>query len=474
MRKRLNTFSKFADSLYPHELEYLLSVQNFNKPRNLSILKQMYQNSTSTHPKPFDTEEDKRTYTYLKNWITETLAKVDVDLFFEWLINTEIKVLTDMIVPSDEAVLLAHLKKMKSTNYNFIRFYELSQYYRDYLLVRSRKKNNNTVLSFLNKHHERYLYLKKINIELDEVTAIIVKKEVFLKEESEVFEQFLKRVFYDETIDGYTRYRAVVRLTIFYYNNRQFDEQYKVYVNLDEMLKTSIFYSRRILANYYANRAMMHSKLNQLAQAEKFGYLSIQSNNSDFLFYLLNLCDVLLKQNKNSEALKLMRKSMPELKRTNNHYYKIGFASYLIRTLLYNAQGDKAVQYSTHYFDAYKKEIFEHRWHLFFREYIRALTSQELYAKVVSLCKRYKLIAKEKDRIERIDYLPIIQSYYFLAAYMENSITKEKLVSSIVKSVQGLMYDKYQSQRINELLDEISSVIPDEIRIIRQEVSLIR
>lgn len=471
MRKKLNTFSQFAQSLYPHELEYLLVVQNFSKPENLNILKQIHRNSTSQTQKPFDANEDKRTYSYLKNWITDTLSKIDVDMFFEWLIATEKKVLTDIIVPNDEVVLLANMKKIETTDYNFIRFYELSQYYRDYLLVRNRKKYNKIVIEFLNKYHDQYHYLKKINQELDEVTAEIVKKEVFLKNESETFEKFLKNVYYDESLDGYTRYRAVVRLTIFYYNNRQFEEQYKVYVHLDEMLKTPLFYSRRILANYYANRAMMHSKLNQLSQAEKFGYLSIQSNNSDYLFYLINLCGVLLKEGKNAEALKLMRKSMPELKNTNNNYYKIGFASYLIRTLIYNGQGDRAVEYATHYFDAHKKEIFEHRWHLFLREYIHALIIQEKYTKVISLCKRYKLIAKEKNRIERIDYLPIIQSYYYLAEFMENVISEGKLISNIIKITRDLMLDKYQSQRIGELLDEIAPVIPEEIKIIRRELS---
>jgi len=71
-----------------------------------------------------------------------------------------------------------------------------------------------------------------------------------------------------------------------------------VYQQLDNLFKTPLFYSKRLLANYYANRAMMHSKLNELTQAEKYGYLSIRNKNSDYLFYLINLCGVLLKQGK--------------------------------------------------------------------------------------------------------------------------------------------------------------------------------
>ncbi len=472
MREKLNTFTLFAEALYPHELEYLLSIQNFDKPENLRILKQIHHNTTSTDQRAYDTKEDKRTYSYLKNWITYSLEKIDVDLFFQWLIATETKVLTDLIAPEDETQLLGFIKKMETTDYNFIRFYELVQYYRDYLLVRNRKKNIETVIEFLNRCKEHYHKLKNINLKLDELTAQIVQEKVFNPIESKAFEEYLKKIYFDETFDGYTRYRAVVRLTIFYYNNRQFDEQHQVYLHLDELLKTPLFYSKRILANYYANRAMMHQKRNQLQQAERFAYLSIQNRNSDYLFYLINLCGVLLKEGKNAEALNLMRQSIPELKNTNNNYYKIGFASYYIRTLIYNGIEQKAVDYATQYFDAYKKEIFEYRWHLFMREYIHALVVAEKYAKVLALCKRYKLIAKEKLRMERIDYLPIIQAYYYLAEYMENMITQEKLVQSITKTVHHAMSGKYQSQRINELLDELEPLIPDAIKVIRAELSI--
>ena len=117
-----------------------MAVQNFSKPLNLKILRQIYYNNTSSgkQRKSFDETIDKRTYAYLKNWITETLLKIDVDYFFDWLIETEKKILTDVIVPSDEAVILSNMNKMQPTNYNYIRFYELLQYYRDYLMVRNR------------------------------------------------------------------------------------------------------------------------------------------------------------------------------------------------------------------------------------------------------------------------------------------------------------------------------------------------
>ena len=83
-----------------------------------------------------------------------------------------------------------------------------------------------------------------------------------------------------------------------------------------------------------------------------------------------------------------------------------------------------------------------------------------------------KLLTKEKHRIERIDYLPIIQSYYYLAEYMESIISKEKLISSIIKTYTNLMDDNYRSQKINELLSELMPNIPEEIKVIKKSLIL--
>jgi hypothetical protein len=263
----------------------------------------------------------------------------------------------------------------------------------------------------------------------------------------------------------------VVRLTIYFYNNRQFDKLLLVYDHLDLLLKTPIFYSKRILANYYANRAMLHSKLNELQQSAIYGYLSIQNKNSDYLFYLVNLCGVLLKQGKKEEALELMNHSIPELKKTNSYYYKIGFIAFYMKTLVINHQIEKAVNYGSGFFDAYKKEIFEHRWHLFFSSYLQTLIQFEKYSRVLSLCRRYKLVTKEKQFIGKAVYLPIIQWYSLLAEYMEGIITNEKLIASIVKSSQSLVENKYRSRKIMELLEELSGNFPVEIKKIKDELN---
>ena len=475
MRQKLQSFQEFTQSLYPHEIDYLIHFQNFNKEINEKILRQIHYNLTSGRPpKEFDQNIHKRTYSYLKNWIQTTLSKIDIDEHLSWLMETELKVITDKITPEDEAELVANMKTIRPAHYNFIRFYNAIQYYWEYLMVRGQTNNLNIVANFLNENAETYKRLKELNLELNNITDKLVKNEDLKQEEQQEIENFLSETYWNEENDGYTRYRAVVRLTIYFYNRRQFQKLVSIYENLDQVLKTPIFYCKRVLANYYANRAMMHSKLNELEQARKYGYLSIRNKNSDYLFYMVNLCNVLIKQKKKEEAYKMMQSALSTLKQTGNYYYKIGFVSFYIRTLLEINKVNQAIEYASGFFDAFKNEIFEHRWHLFISNYLKALIHGKKYAKALSICRRYKLVTKEKQRMHRADYLPVIQYYSLVLEYQENQISKDKFLAALMKSSQEMMNNAYQTQRINDLLDEIHDYLPEEISELKRKIAVLR
>ena len=214
----------------------------------------------------------------------------------------------------------------------------------------------------------------------------------------------------------------------------------------------------------------MHSKLNELELAAKYGYLSIRQKNSDYLFYLANLCGVLLRSGKFEVALKLMNASIPELKKTNSFYNRIGFVSFYTRTLIYNKMSKNAVSYASTFLDAYKKEIFETRWHLFFSAYLQALLSDEKYSRLLSVARRYNLLTLEKKIIDKTVYMPVLLWYHEVALYMEGKQSKEKLEENIVSSAQTLLVNKYKSGRINELLDNLADSIPVEIAGIRSRI----
>ncbi len=473
MKQKLTKFTDFANSLYPHELDYLLSIQQFATNENLKILNLInYNCKNPLNTLPYDGSLDKRKYSYLKNWIDNKLNDIDVDYYYEWLISIEKQVMTDAIIPDEEKDLLEKTNTTKHTHYYFIRFYELLQHYRDYLLIRVRNQYYIPISEYLENYREKYQLTLEVNKKLNNATIDIIKQHSTTenKTESKHWEKFLKETFLNKNLDGYTRYRAIVRLTFLYYNYREFEKLRSIYETLDKMFKSDVFYSKRILANYYGNRAMMHLKLRELDEAEKYGFLSIRQHNSDYLFYLLNLIGVLLQREKNREAYNLMTESIPELKKTNSYYYKIGFVAFYIRTLLANNMIDKAVSYAETFLDGYKKEILKHRWHLFFSEYIRALFKAEKYSKLLSIVKRYNLVNKEKLFIGKAKYLPIIYWYGTVASYIEGAISEKKLKEIIIKSGQSLIKHKYKSIKINELLDELSGSLPNITKELKREI----
>ena len=473
MRIKLVTFSEFANQLYPHEVDYLLSIQKFSKGINSQILLAIHGNCHNpATAKEFDPKIDKRSYSYIKTWITQSLDKADVDKFYEWLAYTEKQVMIDAITPEEEKQILSYIRIISPSQYFFLRFYELLQYFRDYLLIRVRNQFYKPINDYLQKHEKAYQRSMAINSQLNQAAEEIIRQHETLDAEPIHHSDFLQTTFNDATLDGYTRYRAAVRLTFLYYNYREFENLRVVYDELDRLFKTDVFYSKRLLANYYSNRAMMHSKLNELALAEKFGYLSIRQKNSDYLFYLANLCGVLLRSGKYNIALKLMSSSIPDLKKTNSFYNKIGFASFYIKTLVYNKMGKNAVSYASTFLDAYKKEIFATRWHLFFAAYVQALLSAEKYSRLLAVSKRYNLLALEKKFIDKTVYMPVLLWHNEVALYMEGRQSKEKLEETIYTSASVLLQNKYKAGRINELLDNLSESIPSEIAVIRSRLNL--
>ncbi len=473
MKLKLAAFSEFANQLFPHEADYLLSIQNFTKGVNLQILRVMHHNCHHPEkPREYDPAIDKRTYSYVKKWIFETLDRADVDKFYEWLAYTEKQIMIDAINPEEEKGIHRHLRTITPSEYFFLRFYELLQYYRDYLLIRVRNRIYKPINEYLQKHEAAYHRGMAINVQLNQAAEAIIRQHETLDAEPIHYSDFLKSTFSDSSLDGYTRYRAAVRLTFLYYNYREFENLRGVYEELDSLFKTQVFYSKRILANYYSNRAMMHSKLNELIPAEKFGYLAIRQKNSDYLFYLANLCGVLLRSEQYKKALKLMSASIPELKKTNSFYNKIGFASFYIRTLVYNKMAKEAVSYAATFLEAYKKPIFETRWHLFFSAYLQALLHAEEYSRLVSTAKRHNLLALEKRFIDKTIYMPVLLWYNEVAQYMEGNQTREKLAETILSSAGILLRNKYKAGRINELLNILADFIPDEIAGIRSRLRL--
>lgn len=469
MKHKLVTFSDFANQLYPHEVDYLMSINKFAKEINREILQIIHFNCHNPEKAvPFDTEVDKRTYSYIKNWIVESLEKADVDKFYEWLLRTEKQVMMDAISAEEERQVTAFFKTITPSHYYFLRFYELVEHFRDYLLIRVRNLLYKPTNDYLKQYEKDYLLGQSVNKQLNNAAVEIIRQHENPDADPSSFIDFLNATFFDTSLDGYTRYRAAVRLTFLYYNYRDFEQLRVVYNALDEEFKGDSFYSKRLLANFYSNRAMMHSKLNELGRAEHYGTLSIRQKNSDFLFYIANLCGVLLRSKKYEKAHKLMSQNIPELKNASSFYNKIGFVSFYIRTLVYNNKAKSAVSYGTTFLEAYRKEIFQTRWHLFFGAYLQALLNAEKYSRVIAVAKRYNLISLENKFVGTSVYTPVLLWYYELALYIEGKQSKEMMVESIVTSARKLLTNTYKNNKVIELLENLSHFIPSEIEEVKQ------
>lgn len=461
MKTKLKKFTAFAAEILPHEADYLTSIQQFEDAEKEEILKRVSANAHGQQNKmPFNTKIDKRKYSSLMDWIQKRLDNIDVDSYFEWVNDMDRKVITDAISHEEEKVLLKRIKNYEHPVHNFMKFYELVQNYRHYLLIRLRHKDYQEVNDFIEKYKADYDYSKEVNQKLHQATVDIIEQFNLKKGDSKQWEDWLLSLFRNENLDGFNRYMAVVRLTFLYFNSREFEKLKEVYDRLDELLARGIFYTRRILYNYYANRLMLHSKFDVLQQAEEYGYLSIRQKNADHVQYLSNFSSILIRRGKIEEALNLLKESFSEVQKSSNFYHKIGFISFYIKCLNLNNQPQRGEMLADSFLRIYKDEILKERWYSFFTAYIQGLIKQEKYDKILQVFRRYNLIAKDEEDSNKSIYLPTIRWYYEIALLKVGRLEAKELVESIVDFSQEHVANPHKSFILNQVLSELESYIP--------------
>jgi hypothetical protein len=459
---RLADFTRFANALLPHEVKYLHSVNRFTDRENKEILDLILHNTHHPeHTFPYKLSIDKRKYSYLKSWISAKLKTLDVDMHYDWLLETDRKIMTDTITPREEDALIRMIRNFDKPPYYFVRFYEIIRNYRFYLLIRFRHYYNRIVDDFLHNHQPLYDECVDINRQLHEATIDIVDQYALNNTGSWRWEPWLLQVFHNSSIDGLNRYLAVIRLTLIYFNYKEYGKLVELYNNLDELIGSGEFYSRRILLNYYSNRVMLHSKRNELEKASYYGYLSIRQYSGDYLHYVNNLCAVLLRQNNNHRALQLMQDTFPELKKTRSHHNRVGFASFYIRALNKNKRATEAAGYAETFLNGYRDQIFMFRWHTFFGAFMQSLLATEKYARLLSLSRRYKLMEREQDYMRRAVYIPTIAWYHAVAAYKELEINFNELMDLLWQPAVPLLTDPHKCRLMDELGRELHLHVPE-------------
>lgn len=461
MRPKLQVFQSFAESLLPHELYYLRTQLRFTDEEKLAIFERLEHNCLHPlHPHPFDSQIDKRKYSSLKNWISEHLESIDLDLQHQWLTQTEHEILTDSIAPQREQELLDWVARSQSSDYHFMRLFELLQQYRHYLLIRLRYDAHEQVQAYLQTHQAAYERAKSINEQLHAATLDIVQEYQTGEVATLTWQQKLQAWFENSQLDGHNRYLAIVRLTFLYFNRQDFAALLPLYEQLDGLFSEGYYYSKRLLVNYYGNRLIVHSKLNQGRKAMQYGYWSIRHRNRDYLQYVNNLAAVLLRQQMDAQALQLLGEALPELKNTNSLHNKIGFSASYMQALLRNGHAQQARRYGKGFLRLQAKRLFEHRWHRWFSSYLQALLHLDAFEEILALDKKWKLVDLESKQLQLHGSLPNISWQVQLARYRLGDLDLAAFQRIVREKALPFLAEKKQLQQLWELSESLYGFAP--------------
>lgn len=462
MRTPLQKFTNFTNTLLPNETEYLLSVQQFKDETRLAILQQVDHNAKNIDQfTPYDASVDKRKYNHLQTWIRARLQSVDVDEQFNQMLEWEQKIMSDSIRAADEKALLKAIKHYEHPAFFFANFFELVENYRHFLLIRLRYADHQLADDFLKKYRAAYLQSRTIKEKLHQATVDIVGQYSGKGDESKQWEGWLSEIFYNESLEGHIRYLALVRLVFIAHNYRKYDLLREKFDYLDKKLTQGLYYSKRLLLNYYNNRLMLHSNFREYDKAVYYGYLSVRAKTHDFLLYVNNLCAVLLRLNRKQEALQLMQKAATEAKKTKNFHNRIGFVAFYMEALNKNGYCKNAESYGNSFLKGYAKEVLQYRWHLFFTVYMEAMLHQGNYEQLLAIAKKYRLLERDKSYRSNANYLPFIPLYIEAARFKEGYLSKKDLFNTLDATILQFSKATEKQGAFKNLLSEFKIFVPE-------------
>lgn len=432
LKSRLNKFTQYTSGILPHEADFLLQYKKFEDREKNNIVDRVIHNAIYIKDDlEYDNSIDKRKYSYIKTWCSKLLDALDVDKTLEKLLAWEKLIMTDAIAKEDEKELIRILKTSDSSHFNFIKLYDISRIYRHYLQIRLRHRDFDIVHNFINKYRTDYEYSKLVNDKLHDATNEIINHYVLKKDTQNDWYQWLTSVFYNESLDGYNRLLAWIRIVFIAHNKKSYDILEDKFVYFDNMIKSGHFYSRRILVNFYSQYLLYYSSYQNIEKATYYGYLSIKEVNNDYLYYVNNLVAILLRSKKANEAYEILKSSLHAAKESPNFHSKIGHTAFTVFSLIDLQKAKQAENHAFVFLTAYKKEIFEHRWHLFFTAYFKAMLMSGNFPGVIKTYSLYKL--KEKDDLYSVsaNYTPSIPWMYHLASFKLGELDMSRLEMSL-------------------------------------------
>ncbi|MBK9568247.1 MAG: hypothetical protein IPO37_24750 [Saprospiraceae bacterium] len=371
-----------------------------------------------------------------------------MDYNLERLLNWEKQIMTDSLSIKDDKELLK-FSKTNSSDFNFLKIYEIGRYYRHYLQIRLRYKDYQLIHQFLQKYRTDYEFSRLVNDKLHETTNEIITD---YSQKSSVTSHdslpWLATLFYNENLDGYNRLLAWVRIIFIAHNKRQYDSLAEMFLHFVTLIGSGKLYSRRIITNFYSQYLLYYAAKQDFVKAANYGYLSIKEKNNDYLYYINNLAAFLLRAQRPGEVLEVLKESNAIAKESLNFHNRIGHVAYHIFGLIDSGKSKQAENQAFVFLTAYKKEILENRWHLFFTAYIKAMLLNGNYAGVLKVNNHFRLKDRDLKYRESANYSASIPWMCQIAMYKNGDATLAALYA--VLSELKTINIKYSNTNITQ------------------------
>ena len=423
---KLKKFNLFVDSLYPSELTHVLKNNSFEDEDIFSILAVMKQRVEKPEANvSFDAEIDPRKYSKLIRSFKQKLDAIDVDSYFAWISRINHLITIDNIPPNEQAKIIREMESFQPGWFHVKSFYDLLKNYEGYLLRRLRKAEYQKVKRFLKEQKSIFEKNDEISNEVTRVTERVAFGKSRYLTKSEL--TWLLHTFRDEKLSKKIRYEALLAYMMHHINQKDVAPLIEPMNELEVSIFNGHFYSRRILANFYANKLIVKHTLRDYDTAIFCGNLSIKHHTQDHLYYLNNFVSSLLQCDRYEEALQKMRDSFREFKLSRDLNRKTVFMTNYCRSLNLGRRFTKSVSMSASFVDEFGKKIFEARWHYFFRTYFHALLALENTEKMIKLEKKFDLLAKEKEG----GFVPFLQAMIIAARFREIKLSQKDFLERL-------------------------------------------
>ncbi len=422
---RLKKFTDYADGLFPSEIAYIKAHNAYEDQKLIDILDIASDRvAMEKEQRDFDTEIDPRKYSKLIKSIDKKLEEIDVDKYFEWISRVDHMITIDSIPAEEQARILKEMQLFEPGWFHMESFYGLLQNYEGYLLRRFRESDYDLVKAFNRKHFATFSAQRKMDSRVAEITEQIVFRDgrVASKEL-----HWLLQVFRDQEISKKIRYHALLAFMMYYINRKETDALIEPMQELEGAIFNGEFYSRRILANFYANKLIVLRWQRSYEAAAYCGLQSIKYKTEDYLYYLNNYVSVLFHLSRTDEALTKMQEMFVDYKSSRDLGRKIVFITNYCRCLNLENRYAKSASLARSFLDEQGKRILKRGWHYFFRTYFFALLKCDETERIVRLSRKYKLT----DREVKEGFDPHIRALVLAAEYREIKLSQREFIAGI-------------------------------------------